>query len=342
MRPEGTAGVVRSIIEHGLLKEQPIQKLWYCGPMFRYEKPQKGRLRQFNQIGVESFGVQNPAADAEIIIMCVRLLGKLGFKDICVDLNNLGDKDDRRRYNEELRRILQEDIAKGSQWCEQCRNRATVNPMRVFDCKEPGCRELLSTLPQISDFINDEAKQHFDTVTKILDQCQIKWSLNPDLVRGLDYYCRTVFEIVQTGTGAQSAVAGGGRYDGLIEELGGPATCGIGWAIGMERLIIAMKAQQLAPELQAPSQIHGFALDQTSLLYMFSIVEKLRADGKTIRFDLTPKSVKAGLKAASKGGNTLAIFAGENEVSNQQIVVKHLTSGEQETITPEDFFKSLC
>ncbi len=338
MRPEGTAGVIRSVIEHGLLKEQPVQKLWYHGPMFRYEKPQKGRLRQFNQIGIEVFGIPTPAADAEVILLCAHLLKLLGFKDVIIKLNNLGDPEDRKKYNEALRDIL---LSSKAQWCEQCVERARINPMRVFDCKIESCRELVKTLPRINEFANKYACTHFKTVTDILEACGIKWELDTELVRGLDYYCRTVFEVIQIGTGAQSAVAGGGRYDNLVEELGGPAICGVGMAIGVERLIIAMKSQGLRPPPETVPFCYCFANDEPSLVYMFSFVEKVRSKRKDILFDLHPRSFKAGLKNANRCGAKLVAIAGSAEITERIILIKSLATGNQEKLSFDAAIKYL-
>lgn len=332
MRPEGTAGVVRAVVEHGLLKENPTRKLWYSGQMFRYEKPQKGRLRQFNQLGLEAFGYTHPAADAEIIAMVCRVLARIGFANIVVKLNNLGDKQDRATYNEALRAALAESMT-AAPWCDQCKTRALLNPMRVFDCKEPRCQELATTLPRIEQFINPEAKAHFATVTSLLDICNIAWTLDENLVRGLDYYCRTVFEFTQEGTGAQSAVGGGGRYDGLVEELGGPTSPGVGVGLGVERLIIAMKAQGIMPAETAQPELFIAALDEVAIPAVFALTEKARAAQIPVAFDLQPKSLKATLKSANRINAKTCVFVGPTEVEQQRVIWKNLTTGEQESLT---------
>jgi histidyl-tRNA synthetase len=327
LRPEGTAGVVRALIEHGVLKETAQQKLFYAGPMFRYEKPQKGRLRQFNQIGIEVFGVAHAAADAEIIVLCVEFLRAVGFRDVCVKLNNLGDREDRQAYNARLREALAGGAADG--WCPQCVERARVNPMRVFDCKEERCRALAAGLPAVGDFLGEAARAHFAVLRSLLEACEVPHEIAPDLVRGLDYYSRTVFEIVQGGLGAQNAVVGGGRYDDLVEELGGPPTPGVGMSIGVERLILAMKSLGLAPPAEGPPVAIVLALDEAAMPAAFRLASVARAEGATVALDLQPRSPKAGLKAANRLGVGVAIIIGADEAARGVAQWKDLAVGTQ-------------
>ncbi|MBX7246910.1 MAG: histidine--tRNA ligase [Candidatus Sumerlaeaceae bacterium] len=335
MRPEGTAGVVRALIESGLLKETSQQKLFYVGPMFRYEKPQKGRQRQFTQIGMELFGVAHAAADAEVITMCYHLLRRVGFNDIVVKLNNLGDPGDRKGFNDRLREAILEVVAsaresgKYAEWCEQWQDLAAINPMRVFDTKVEECRPYLSSLPRVVDYVGEEARNHFDVVTALLAQAGVPFEVDRELVRGLDYYTRTVFEIVQTGLGAQNAILGGGRYDNLVEELGGPPTPAVGMAIGVERLIMAMQAQGIKLPPSPPPAFYVLALDDESLPTAYRLAELARSSGQRVAFDCQPKSAKAGLRSANRSKAQIAVIVGADELSRGVAQWKNLESGEQ-------------
>ncbi|MGI8905818.1 MAG: histidine--tRNA ligase [Candidatus Sumerlaeaceae bacterium] len=355
MRPEGTAGVVRALIEHGTLKEQPQQKLFYIGPMFRYEKPQKGRLRQFHQIGTEFFGVAHPGADVEIIALCDTYLRKLGFRNIVTKVNNIGCRECRKAYNAMLRETIQSSASvppaastsnaalaqshaataapssrsAQNQWCEQCLERARVNPMRVFDCKVARCNQLVAALPRMKDYLCEACRTHFAGVVRLLDAAKIPYELDESLVRGFDYYTRTVFEVMQGNIGAQSAILGGGRYDYLVEELGGPPTPGVGFGIGIERLLLAMEANGLTfPALAAP-EIYALALDEESIPAIFAYVQRAREGGKRVAFDCQPRSAKAGLKAANRVGAQVAVIVGSDEVIRGVAQRKNLSTGEQ-------------
>lgn len=325
MRPEGTAGVVRALIEHGVLKETSQQKLYYIGPMFRYEKPQKGRLRQFTQIGLEFFGIAHPAADAEVIAMCDDLLRRIGFAEVKTKINNIGCRECRREYNDRLRQA----IAGLDGWCEQCRRRYEVNPMRVFDCKVEGCRELLKKLPRVSDFVCEKCREHFDVVVKLLDASGVPYEVDPELVRGLDYYSRTVFEIVHAGLGAQNTMIGGGRYDYLVEDLGGPATPAVGMSIGVERLILAMESSKIHPPVPTVSGYYVLALDEHSVAAAARLTQTARQAGVSVAFDCQPRSARAGLKAANRSGARVAIIVGADELSRNSAQWKNLETGEQ-------------
>ncbi|MCX7717652.1 MAG: histidine--tRNA ligase [Candidatus Sumerlaeaceae bacterium] len=339
LRPEGTAGVIRALIEHGVFKESAQQKLYYTGPMFRYEKPQKGRLRQFNQIGIEVFGVAHAAADAEIIVLCVEFLREVGFRDVCVKLNNLGDREDRQAYNNRLREVLAGGASDG--WCPQCVERARLNPMRVFDCKEQRCRALVAGLPAVGDFIGEPARAHFATLRSLLEACEVPYEIAPDLVRGLDYYSRTVFEIVQGGLGAQNAVVGGGRYDYLVEELGGPPTPGVGMSIGVERLILAMKALDLRPPGEPPPAAMVLALDDAAMPSAFRLASAARVSGAPVALDLQPRSPKAGLKAANRLGVRVAVIIGADEAARGVAQWKDLSEGTQTEVRVEEALERL-
>lgn len=326
MRPEGTAGVVRAMVEHGAFKELPIHKLYYMGPMFRYEKPQKGRQRQFHQLGVEFFGVAHPAADVEVISLCDQLLKKLGFQNIVTKVNTIGCPDCRRAYNERLRQAILD--APGN-WCEQCLERARVNPMRVFDCKVPQCGELVKKLPRVNEAVCDDCRRHFEQVITLLDAAGIAHEPDDNLVRGFDYYTRTVFEVMQGNIGAQSAILGGGRYDGLVAELGGPATPAVGMGIGMERLLLAMEANGIAVPPPARPDFYALALDEESIPAVFELVTRLRSNGKTVAFDCQPRGMKPGLKAANRVGAREILIVGSAEREQNVAQRKNLETGEQ-------------
>lgn len=358
IRPEGTAGVVRALIERGTFKEQPQHKLFYIGPMFRYEKPQKGRLRQFHQIGTEFFGVAHPAADVEVIALCDTYLRKLGFTNIVTKVNNIGCHDCRKAYNAMLREtilssagvppalslsnvadtqsattvVASEPRTVKNHWCDQCLERARVNPMRVFDCKVPKCNELVAALPRMSAYLCEACRTHFTGVVRLLDAAKVPYELDESLVRGFDYYTRTVFEVMQGNIGAQSAILGGGRYDYLVEELGGPPTPAVGFGIGIERLLLAMDANGIAFPQAEPPELYALALDEDSLPAVFALVQREREAGKRVAFDCQPRSAKAGLKAANRVGAQTAIIVGKDELARGIAQRKNLSTGEQTEI----------
>lgn len=330
MRPEGTAGVVRAMIEHGEFKKLPIHKLYYGGPMFRYEQPQKGRQRQFHQLGVEFFGVSHPAADVDVIVLCDQLLKRLGFQNIVTKVNTIGCPDCRAAYNEKLRvAILAEPVG----WCAQCIERARINPMRVFDCKVDQCTDRVKALPRVSDNVCAACRTHFDEVLKMLDAAGIAHEPDENLVRGFDYYTRTVFEVMQGNIGAQSAILGGGRYDGLVEELGGPPTPAVGMGIGMERLLLAMDANGIEFPAEPAPEFYALAMDEESIVQVTAAVAKLREGGRTVIYDCQPRNMGPGLKAANRAGAKTVLMVGSNERERGVIARKNLDSGVQDEVT---------
>lgn len=345
LRPEGTAGVVRALVESGRLKEGSQHKLYYVGPMFRYEKPQKGRLRQFTQIGIEFFGVGHPAADAEVITLCTHFLHKLGFRGVTTKLNNIGCRECRRAYNETLRRamaeLMENQLEGEPAWCDLCQQRAVVNPLRVFDCKVEECRVLASKLPKISDSVCETCARHAERLAGLLDAAGVSYTLAPELVRGLDYYTRTVFEIEQGGIGAQNAVIGGGRYDHLVEDLGGPATPAVGMSIGVERLVLAMQAAELMPPPEPEVEFYILALDEVAVSKAFELAEHARMHNIPVWFDCQPRSARAGLRAADKSGARVALILGADEIQRGVCQWKNLESGEQVELTLEQIERNL-
>ncbi len=334
MRPEGTAGVVRSMVEHGEFKKLPIHKLFYGGPMFRYEQPQKGRQRQFHQIGVEFFGVAHPSADVDVIALCDHLLKALGFENIVTKVNTIGCPSCRGAYNEKLREAIQ---AEPEGWCGQCRERARINPMRVFDCKVTACSERVKTLPRVNENVCGQCQAHFNSVIELLTAAGIAHEPDDSLVRGFDYYTRTVFEVMQGNIGAQSAILGGGRYDGLVEELGGPATPAVGMGIGVERLLLAMEANGIEfPESDRPDY-YALAMDEQSVSIMTAVVAKLRGRGMSVVFDCQARSMGAGLKAANRSRAKFLLVLGETEREQGIIARKDLDCGIQDEMLLENY-----
>ena len=328
LRPENTAGVVRSYIENGMSRLSPPVKLWYKGPMFRYERPQKGRQRQFHQVGVEMFGVKEPAADAEVILMAVDYLKSLGLDDLEVEINSLGCPKCREEFKNNLKAVLKPEF---DNLCEDCQKRYEKNPLRLLDCKVESCKTIFEK-PEIqkviqSDFICEECADHFAKLKSYLDTMQVKYTVNKLLVRGLDYYNRTVFEIKSNNLGSQNAVCGGGRYDSLVKNLGGEDTPAVGWAMGMERL----NALLPVPELK---KLNGYIVSN-SPVEAFELAQKLRKEGYRIEFDLSNKKFTKQLEKASKVAD-YALILGEDEIKAGKVSVKNLAASEQKTVSIEE------
>ncbi len=324
LRPENTAGVVRSFIENGMARLSPPVKLWYKGPMFRYERPQAGRQRQFHQVGVEMFGVKQPTADAEVILLAVNFLKALGLNDLEVEINSLGCPKCREAYKAKIKEVLKPEF---DNLCEDCQNRYEKNPLRLLDCKVDSCKEIFAK-PEIqkviqSDFICEECAEHYSAVKSYLDVLRIKYVENKLLVRGLDYYNRTVFEIKSNNLGSQNAVCGGGRYDSLVRNLGGDDTPAVGWAMGMERL------NSLLPPVE-PQKLDAYIVSN-SPSDAFALAEELRAAGKTVEFDLTNKKFTKQLEKAGKAAD-FALILGEDEIKSGTVSVKNLKTSEQITV----------
>ncbi len=311
LRPEGTASVVRACLEHNLLAQQKALRVYYGGPMFRYERPQAGRQRQFNQIGVELFGSYSPLADAEVIALLVRLYEELGLTNLTVKLNTLGDADSRVRYQDALRvhmAPLQATL------CSDCQRRYATNILRVLDCKVPACRDILAAaaLPSMQATLSAAARAHYQQVLTTLTQLGIAFQEEPTLVRGLDYYTHTIFEVTHTALGAQDALGGGGRYDGLVTEMGGPPTGAVGWALGVERLLMALRAG--APALPAPpAPVFLIAFDEHAVQENFGAADMLRRAGITAITAYEKQSPKAQMRQANHAGARVVLMRGEDE-----------------------------
>jgi histidyl-tRNA synthetase len=337
LRPEGTASCVRACEEHGLLYNQ-IQKLWYTGPMFRYEKPQKGRLRQFHQVGVETFGIATPDVDAELLIMTARLWRELGIADaVTLQINSLGVPESRAQYRDALVAYLS---ARLDQLDEDSQRRLGTNPLRVLDSKDPKTQRLLQDAPKLSDYLDDESKTHFAAVCSLLDAAGVAYQVNERLVRGLDYYTKTVFEWVTDKLGAQGTVCAGGRYDGLVEQLGGRPTPAVGFAMGLERLVLLLDTLNCVPEAarQRPD-VYIVAVGDTAVSAAQAFAERLRdaLPYLAVQTHCGGGSFKSQLKKADKSEAAVALILGEDEVRQGQVTVKYLREQtEQQTLAHDD------
>lgn len=333
LRPENTAGVVRSFIENGMHRLSAPVKLWYKGPMFRYERPQAGRQRQFHQVGIEVFGIKQAKADAEVILMAVNYLKSLGLQDLSVEINSLGCPQCREVFKTKLKEVLKPYL---SELCPDCQARYEKNPLRLLDCKVEDCKKIYekSEVQAIiqSDFICEDCAEHFHELQKYLNELNINYSINKLLVRGLDYYNRTVFEIKSNNLGSQNAVCGGGRYDSLVKNLGGEDTPAVGFAMGMERLAALIGEKQ-------ECKILGFVVSSNSLAAL-KLAEELRQKGITVEFDLANKKFVKQLEKAAKVAK-YALILGEDEISTKQITVKNLETSEQVTVARSEILNYL-
>lgn len=332
LRPEGTAGCVRAAIEHGWIYNNE-QRLWYMGPMFRHERPQKGRYRQFHQAGVEVFGIATPEIDAELIILTARLWKALGIdQHVSLQLNSIGSLEARANYRSALVAFLEnhQDLMS-----EEEKERLVKNPLRILDTKNQALQDVLDGAPKLLDYLDDESREHFAQLCGLLDAVGIQYEINPKLVRGLDYYNKTVFEWVTSALGAQGTVCGGGRYDGLVEQLGGHATSGVGFAMGLERLVLLVQEVNKSISVKSAVDIYVVYQGEGTTLVAFQLAEKLRSELPHLSTMLhcSGGNFKKQFKRADKSGATLALVLGESEVQNNQVVVKHLLGvAEQQTI----------
>lgn len=331
LRPEGTASAARAYIEHSMhALPQPV-KLYYSCACYRYEKPQAGRLREFHQFGIEAFGSTDPSLDAEIIALASTIFKNLGAKELTLNLNSIGCPECRKKYNEALTAYLS---AHSETLCETCNTRLSKNPMRVLDCKSPICKEVAKDAPVILDYICDDCRAHFDAVQSYLKDMDIPFSIDPTIVRGLDYYTRTVFEFVSMQIGAQGTVCGGGRYDGLLEEIGGAAGPGMGFAMGIERILLVLKAQGCLTEAEEVPRIFIASIGQTAAA--LSLAQKLRESGIYAACDVAGRSLKAQMKNADRLGARFSLVLGEDEVKSGEAQLKNMETGEKETVSLSD------
>ena len=338
LRPEGTASCVRAVLEHGLSGGGQVQKLWYSGPMFRHERPQKGRYRQFHQIGVEVFNLAGPDIDAELIVLTWRLWGLLGLRDaVTLELNSLGSSAARAVYRDALVAYLE---ARRELLDEDSKRRLQSNPLRVLDSKVPETQALLVDAPRLEDYLDEESREHFAGLRARLDAAGIPYVINPKLVRGLDYYGKTVFEWVTDQLGSQGTVCAGGRYDGLVEQMGGKPTCGVGFAMGIERLVLLLETLEKVPaELSRQVDVYLAALGEGVELAALTLAERLRDEIPDLRLAVNAGagSFKSQLKKADKSGALIALILGEDELAGQVVGVKPLRGdGPQQTLAWSD------
>ena len=336
LRPEGTASVVRSYVENKLfgMPDQPV-KLFYTGPMFRYERPQAGRMRQFVQFGVEAIGSKDPAIDAEVISLAMDLYRSVGLKQLRLVINSLGDTESRVAHKEALIKHFEPSI---DEFCGDCQTRLEKNPLRILDCKVDRNHPLMATAPSLADYLNEESQAYFDEVQSYLSSMDIDFVVDPNLVRGLDYYNHTAFEIMSDaeGFGAITTLAGGGRYNGLVEDLGGPESPGIGFAMSIERLLLALEMEKVEFGQSNNLEVYVVAMDETTKKKAFSVVRDLRMNGISADMDFTGRKVKAQMKSADRKGAGFVIVIGETELENGKVALKEMATGEQQEMAFEE------
>lgn len=339
LRPEGTASAVRSFVEHKMYGDasQPV-KLYYMGPMFRYERPQAGRFRQFVQFGVEAIGSADPAIDAEVIALAMSLYRSMGLQKLKLIVNSLGDKESRSAHREALVNHFKPRIG---EFCQDCQNRLEKNPMRILDCKQDREHELMKSAPSIIDYLNDDSKTYFEKVQKYLKNLDIDFIVDPNLVRGLDYYNHTAFEIMSDseGFGAITTLCGGGRYNGLTEEIGGPEAPGIGFALSIERFIAALEAEKVDLPLNKDIDCYLVSLGEEAKDYTVGLLQKLRMAGYSAERDYLDRKIKAQFKAADRSNAKFVAVLGEDELKANKINVKSMESGEQTELSLDSFIE---
>lgn len=335
LKPEGTAGTIRAVMQNGMLNDALPQKVFYITPCFRHEKPEAGRLREFHQFGAEMIGSASPTADAEMISMADSLLKSLGLKNIELNINSIGCPSCRAGYHKALRDYFEE---KKSDLCDTCLGRLEKNPMRILDCKSPVCSEIAKEAPVISDYLCEECSNHFTQLKEFLDSMNISYKVNPKIVRGLDYYTKTVFEFITTDIGSQGTVCGGGRYDGLIEELGGSYTPALGFAAGIERLIMTMEKQNCDFMEPNKTDIYIVPMGQRAIVNSAVLAGRLREEGYTAEYDLMNRSLKAQMKYANKIGAAFVLVLGDNEIESKTAKLKNMETGSETEIKLDDSF----
>ena len=338
LRPEGTAGVVRSYIEHGLFNEAQPQKVCYLISCYRYEKPQAGRLREFHQFGCECFGTASPAADAELISLVNDIFAFLDVKNLKIQINSIGCPECRKNYHKALQEYFE---SKKDDLCATCLGRLERNPMRILDCKSPVCSDIAKDAPKVTDYLCDECDDHFKKTQQYLDAMNIPYEVNPSIVRGLDYYTKTVFEFVSTEIGAQGTVCGGGRYDGLVEEIGGNHTPALGFAMGMERLLMLMEAQGIEFPAEDKCDLYIASMGENATLKASQIAADVRGNGMHAQFDIVGRSIKAQMKYANKIGAAYTVVLGDSEIEAGVAKVKNMADGSETEINIDDIAEEI-
>lgn len=335
LRPEGTAGAARAVLEHGLVNDSLPIKASYFVSCYRYEKPQAGRLREFHQFGLECYGTQSPVADAELICAAQSIFDRLGIKQLRLEINSIGCPACRAEYHKALKEYF---YGYKDELCETCNSRLEKNPMRILDCKSPVCSKIAQGAPKITDYLCDECKDHFASVQKYLDAAGVEYTVNPTIVRGLDYYTKTVFEFVTDFIGAQGTVCGGGRYDGLIEELGGKHLPSLGFAMGIERLLMLMDKQGIEIPKPSTCDLYVAVMGESASLKSFEIIKAVRSCGLIAETDVVGRGLRAQMKYADKIGAKFSMVLGDNEIEQGKAVIKNMSSGEQTEIVLDDTF----
>lgn len=340
LRPEGTAGIVRCFIENKLYAENLPLKAWYLGPMFRYERPQAGRYREFYQFGFEAFGSADPMMDAEVIGIACNLFKILGLKGVSVNINTLGDKESRENYRQALLDYFKPYL---NDLCEDCQRRYEKNPLRILDCKVDGDKDIMKNAPKMTDYLNEDSKEHFEKVQEYLEAMGIDYKVNSNIVRGLDYYTHTVFEVVADieGFGAQNVLAGGGRYDHLVENIGGPSVPGVGFAVGLERLFLALQAEKIdIREIVCPD-VYIFSAGDEQKSYVLSVANDLRMSGFNVEIDYNSRNFKSNFKQADKMNVKYIIIIGEEEVNSKILTVKNNETKEEYKVKLDELIEFL-
>ncbi len=335
LRPEGTAGAARAVLEHGLVNDSLPIKASYFVSCYRYEKPQAGRLREFHQFGLECYGTQSPVADAELICAAQSIFDRLGIKQLRLEINSIGCPACRAEYHKALKEYF---YGYKDELCETCNSRLEKNPMRILDCKSPVCSKIAQGAPKITDYLCDECKEHFASVQKYLDAAGVEYTVNPTIVRGLDYYTKTVFEFVTDFIGAQGTVCGGGRYDGLIEELGGKHLPSLGFAMGIERLLMLMDKQGIEIPKPSTCDLYVAVMGESASLKSFEIIKAVRSCGLIAETDVVGRGLRAQMKYADKIGAKFSMVLGDNEIEQGKAVIKNMSSGEQTEIVLDNTF----
>lgn len=335
LRPEGTAGAARAVLEHGLVNDSLPIKASYFVSCYRYEKPQAGRLREFHQFGLECYGTQSPVADAELICAAQSIFDRLGIKQLRLEINSIGCPTCRAEYHKALKEYF---YGYKDELCETCNSRLEKNPMRILDCKSPVCSKIAQGAPKITDYLCDECKEHFASVQKYLDAAGVEYTVNPTIVRGLDYYTKTVFEFVTDFIGAQGTVCGGGRYDGLIEELGGKHLPSLGFAMGIERLLMLMDKQGIEIPKPSTCDLYVAVMGEKASLKSFEIIKAVRSCGLIAETDIVGRGLRAQMKYADKIGAKFSMVLGDNEIEQGKAVIKNMSSGEQTEIVLDGTF----
>ena len=338
LRPELTAGVIRSAIEKGLVNGALPQKLCYIGGCYRYEKPQAGRLREFHQFGVECVGAAAPNADAEVISLAKSVLDNIGIKNISLEINSIGCPECRKEYHKALKEYFS---ANAENLCDTCKDRLDRNPMRILDCKSPVCKKIAENAPVVIDFLCEDCRDHFEKVKAHLEAMQIEYKVNPKIVRGLDYYTRTVFEFVSGDIGAQSTVCGGGRYDGLIGQMGGPKTPSLGFAMGIERLMMVLSAQNAELPKAPTCDLFIATLGENAILKASALCRELRDEGYKVQTDICGRGLKAQMKYADKIGAKFSLVLGDNEVESGKATLKNMSNSAEKEIALAEIVEEL-